>query len=181
MELIESFRYCLKMKEIMTPKNTLSYTDFKSFYIAFTFLPTRYRNSIDRHKIKRAEARIMNWPRFLRKELSSKPSILLLRISLFIIKACESNRLIALSTHCLGMILIEDIDMIILRQKLRFSGRLTLSRVMCVMICNVFSRLHMRFMEAPKANAINIFAMMPVTREESRTEKALLKFFIRAT
>ena len=43
----------------------------------------------------------------------------------------------------------------------------------CVMICKVFKRLHIRFIEAPKATAITKLPTIPVVSELSNNEKAL--------
>ena len=60
----------------------------------------------------------------------------------------------------------------------RFSGNFTASKVTWVIIYNVFKRLHILLIEAPKARAIRILIIIPLINEVSTDEKAFSKFFI---
>jgi hypothetical protein len=83
-------------------------------------------------------------------------------------------------THTFGMIFMLEIETMVFKQISRLLGRGKFSMGMCVIICKVFSRLHIRFIEAPKATAIKIFATTPEVREVSTSEKAFFITLIKA-
>ena len=117
----------------------------------------------------------INCPIFVIKEFlaypeSSGSSSMLLRVCVHF--AIKSRRYL---THSFGMIFREETETIVLRHISRLLGSPKLSIGICVIIYNVLSRLHMRFIEAPKTTAIKTFATTPEVRDESTKEKA---FFI---
>lgn len=77
-----------------------------------------------------------------------------------------------MSTHSFGMILRLDIEIMVLRQTLRFEGSDRARRGMCVTIWRVFSKLHIRFIDAPIATAMNAFATTPPVKVVSTRANA---------
>jgi hypothetical protein len=74
-----------------------------------------------------------------------------------------------LSIRDFGIILRLETEMIVLRHTFKFDGSFKANSGMCDMICKVFNRLHMRFIEAPIAAAMKAFATTPPVKEVSIT------------